>query len=159
MKIIVMSDTHLTRVTDAFRSICVQYCTDADLVIHLGDWASASVLDFLEQYPLEAVAGNMDDGLIHSRLPSKKVIRVLNNYRIGLIHGWGDASGMRSRLRQEFADVDAVLFGHTHQPLQLKEDGVVWFNPGSVTLGRGEYAQSLGILHISNSIQSEIIQL
>ena len=75
MKIVVMSDTHLNRVTDEFKGICARYCNDADLIIHLGDWVSTSVLDHLSQYPLEAVAGNTDNHLIHDMLPAKKVIR------------------------------------------------------------------------------------
>ncbi|MGD9505078.1 MAG: metallophosphoesterase family protein [Syntrophobacteraceae bacterium] len=158
MKIIVMSDTHLTTATDGFRSLCSRYCNNADMVIHLGDWVSNDVLNFMEQHPLEAVAGNTDDAYIHSRLPDKKVIRV-NGFRLGLIHGWGAAPGIRARLREEFTDVDAILHGHTHQPYQMTENGIFWFNPGSVTMGRGEPHRSLGILHIQDSIRSEIVQL
>ena len=159
MKIVVMSDTHLTRVTAAFDAICAKYCADADLVIHQGDMASFAILDFLEQYPLEAVAGNMDDFSIRHRLPANKIIRI-KDYRVGIVHGWGGSvSELREKLRQVFAGVDAILFGHTHQPLQIEDDGCLWFNPGSVFLGRGSHPQTLGILHIEDSIRSEIVQL
>lgn len=156
MKIVVLSDTHLNRVTDEFRRICDLYCDKADLVIHLGDWTSGSVLNYMEQYPLEAVAGNMDDYDILDRLPQKKVVSV-GDYRLGIIHGWGSARDMRSRISKEFSGVDAVLFGHTHQPFQCEENGIFWFNPGSVFMGRGNYSRSLGILHIEDALRGEII--
>jgi uncharacterized protein len=158
MKIIVMSDTHLNRVSDEFQAICTRYCDDADLVIHLGDWVASSVLDYLSQYPLEAVAGNMDNHIIHDHLPPKKVIRV-EGRRIGIIHGWGSTTNLRSRLVREFSDVDAILFGHTHEPLQLEENGIFWFNPGSVFTGRGHPPRTLGILNFDGHFQSEIVTL
>lgn len=158
MKIVVMSDTHLYSLTEEFESICARYCEDADLVIHLGDWVSPSVLDFLEQYPLEAVAGNMDGQVIRDRLPVKRTITV-GGYRIGLMHGWGPADDFRSRLRGALPDADVILFGHTHRALLLQENGVLWFNPGSVFLGRGDVPRSLGILHVDEQIRGEIVPL
>lgn len=158
MKIVVMSDTHLHRLSDEFKAICTKYCYDADMVIHLGDWVSSSVLDYLEQYNLEAVAGNMDNHVIHDRLPAKKVITI-KGFRVGLVHGWGSASDLRARLYGEFTDVGAILFGHTHQAMQLEENGIFWFNPGSVFTGRGSISRSLGILHIEEHIRGEIVPL
>ena len=66
MKIVVMSDTHLSQTTNEFKTLCSELCDDADMVIHLGDWDKVGILDYLEQYPLEAVAGNMDDYPIQS---------------------------------------------------------------------------------------------
>ena len=158
MKIVVMSDTHLYGVSDQFKAICDRYCQDADRVIHLGDWVRGPVLNYMEKYPLEAVAGNMDDPVIQESLPAQKVI-ALGNYRVGLIHGWGSAAGLRSRLYQAFSDVDAIFFGHTHQALQLTENGIFWFNPGSVFTGRGGSPPSLGIIHLQEQLESEIVRL
>ncbi len=159
MKIVVMSDTHLYGVNDEFKSICDCYCRDADRVIHLGDWVRGPVLNYMEQYPLEAVAGNMDDPVIREYLPSRKIIR-LGGYRVGLMHGWGSAAGLRNRLSQAFSNVDAIFFGHTHQALQLHEKGIFWFNPGSVFTGRGGSPPSLGIIHADDhQLESEIVRL
>jgi putative phosphoesterase len=158
MKLVVMSDTHLSRVTDQFRGICERYCRDADMVVHLGDWTQAEVLDFLEQYPLQAVAGNMDDYSVHNRLPVKKVIQV-NGFRIGIIHGWGSARDLQSRLKTQFADVHAIFFGHTHQPLQMEEHGLFWFNPGSVFSGRGQFQGTVGVVHVEQQLRGEIVVL
>ncbi len=158
MKIVVMSDTHLSHPTEEFRRICRRYCDPADLVIHLGDWARSSMLDFMESYPLEGVAGNMDDHVIAQRLPAKKVIRV-GGFRLGIIHGWGSGRDLRRRLAAEFTNVDAVLHGHTHLPYMVRENGVLWFNPGSVFLGRGSLEGSLGILHADEELWGEIVPL
>ena len=158
MKFVVMSDTHLSHVTDQFKAICEHYCHDADMVIHLGDWTRTEVLDYLEQYPLQAVAGNMDGYDVHSRLPVKKVLQV-NGYRLGLIHGWGAARDLRSRLKSQFADVHAIFFGHTHQPLQIQEDGLFWFNPGSVFNGRGQFRGTVGVVHVEERLRGEIVVL
>ena len=37
MKIVVMSDTHLSKATDEFKALCSEFCDDADMLIHLGD--------------------------------------------------------------------------------------------------------------------------
>ena len=158
MKIVVMSDTHLNHATEELEKICTRFCDGADLVIHLGDWARGGVLEFMETYPLEAVCGNMDDHAIRERLPSKKVIRV-GGFRIGMAHGWGSGHDLSRRITAEFQDVDAVLFGHTHQPLVKQDNGMLLFNPGSVFLGRGRHAQTLGILHVEEDIEGEIVVL
>lgn len=158
MRIVVMSDTHLERVNDAFADICTRYCKGADMVIHLGDWSKGPVLDFLQQYPLEAVSGNSDDPVLWDRLPMKKVIRVMD-FRIGITHGWGSVHDIRRKLSNEFERVDAVLFGHTHQPIISREKGILWFNPGSVFHGRNGAGCSLGILHVKGELRGEIIPL
>ncbi len=158
MKIVVMSDTHLSGTTDEFKTLCSEFCDDADMVIHLGDWDRVGMLDYLEQYPLEAVAGNMDEHPIHQRLPARKIVKA-GAFRLGIAHGWGSPGGVRQRLQQEFTGVDAVLFGHTHQPLILKENGLLWFNPGSVFLGRGALRRSIGVLRIQDEIEAEIIEI
>jgi uncharacterized protein len=159
MKLVVMSDTHLSHVTDEFKAICERICADADMVIHLGDLTRTAILDYLEQYPLQAVAGNTDDHDVQCRLPVKKVLQV-NGIRIGIIHGWGSGSDLRRRLKMQFADVNAIFFGHTHQPLQIEEKGLFWFNPGSVFMGRGQFQGSVGVVHVEHQqLRGEIIVL
>ncbi len=153
-----MSDTHLNHPTEEFREICSRYCDQADMVIHLGDWARSTILDYLEGYSLQAVAGNMDDHAILQRLPAKKVIRT-GKYRLGIIHGWGSSRDLRQRLAREFEDVDAILYGHSHLPYVQRENGLLWFNPGSVFMGRGDLPGSIGILHADEELWGEIIPL
>ena len=158
MKIVVMSDTHLGKVTEAFEALCSQYCEGADMVIHLGDWVNVDVLNYLERYSLEAVSGNMDDYSIKQKLPSQKIVKAGASH-LGIVHGWGSPFGIRQRIGQGFTGVDAILFGHTHQPLILMENGLLWFNPGSLFLGRGDSPKTIGILTIKDKIEAEIIKV
>lgn len=158
MKIVVMSDTHLSKATGEFKALCSELCEDADMVIHLGDWDKVEILNYLERYPLEAVAGNMDDHSIKQRLPASKVLKA-GAFRLGITHGWGPPDGIRLRLKQEFTGVDAVLFGHTHQPLLFREDGLLWFNPGSLFLGRGASRKTIGMSRIQDKIEAKILEI
>jgi putative phosphoesterase len=156
--VVVMSDSHLYEVTPQFEALCERYCRSADLVIHLGDIMGSTVLDYLALFPLEAVCGNMDSLSIRRQLPAKKVIR-LGGYRVGLIHGWGSAAELPESLYTEFVDVDAVLFGHTHEPLLHRSNGILWFNPGSVSSGRRGAPRSIGLLRLDTAIHADIIPL
>jgi uncharacterized protein len=158
IKIVVMSDTHLSKVTDEFKAVCSQFCDDAGMVIHLGDLERVDILNYLEQYPLDAVAGNMDDYAIQQRLPARKIVQA-GPFRLGITHGCGPPVGIRKRLKKEFTGVDAILFGHTHQPLILWEDGLLWFNPGSLFLGRGTPGKSIGVLKVQDKIEAKIFQI
>ena len=157
-KIVVMSDTHLSKATDEFKDLCAEFCEDADMVIHLGDWDRVGILNYLEQYPLEAVAGNMDDHSIKQLLPARKVLKV-GPFRLGITHGWGPPGEIRTRLMEEFSGVDAVLFGHTHQPMLIRENGMLWFNPGSVFQGRGSSRKTFGLLTIEDKIEAKILEI
>ncbi len=158
MKIVVLSDTHLTTVTEGLQNLCRLYCDSADLVVHLGDWTAGCVLDYFEQYRLEAVCGNMDDMGVRLRLPMKKVVRV-GSFRIALTHGWGYGGDVAAHLLQEFDTADAVLFGHTHRPLVERIDGRLLVNPGSAFSGRGSWGRTLAVLHVGKSLHAEIVRL
>lgn len=157
MKIAVLSDTHLATVTEDLRALCERFCDSADLVVHLGDWTAACVLDYFEQYRLEAVCGNMDDLGVRLRLPTKKIIRV-GSFRIALTHGWGYGVDPRAHLLQEFDAADAILFGHTHRPLVERVDGRLLVNPGSAFSGRGSWKRTLAVLHVGTSLDAEIVR-
>jgi hypothetical protein len=158
MKIVVMSDTHLDKATDEFKALCFEFCDGADMVIHLGDWVSVEVLRFMERYPLEAVAGNMDDYSIQQRLPARKIVKA-GPFHLGIVHGWGPPFGIRQRIEKEFPGVDAVLFGHTHQPLIIRENGLLWFNPGSLYSGREASRRTIGVLTIQDEIEAEVLEI
>lgn len=158
MNIVVLSDTHLTRVTQELQTVCARYCEAADLVVHLGDWTAGCVLDYFEQYRLEAVCGNMDEASVRLRLPTKKTFRV-GSHSIGLTHGWGYGGDVTAQLLEEFDGVDVILFGHTHRPLVERVDGRLLVNPGSVFSGRGPHGRTLAWLKIGPSLHADIIEL
>jgi putative phosphoesterase len=158
MKIAVLSDTHLSRVTSEFENLMESHLSGVDLVLHAGDWVRAEVLEYLETYPLAAVSGNMDDGTIQSRLPYKRVVKA-NGKRLGLIHGWGTGLDLEQRVETEFDAVDAIIYGHSHRPVFHWTGGTLFFNPGSTTQNRGLNYNTMGLITIGQSIDAQIIKL
>lgn len=140
MRIGVISDTHgLLRpeVRDVFR--------DVDHILHAGDIGGAAVLaDLAAIAPVTACAGNNDGW---RRGPAGKTARVeLGGLRFLLVHVRDDA---RTLLRREPADV--VVFGHSHKPLEAREDGVWWFNPGSAGPRRFSLPVCVGLIERSRA--------
>lgn len=156
MKIGVLSDTHLTRVTPALERIIEEQFRDVDLLLHLGDLVSLSIYRFLQKRPLEAVRGNMDERLLREELPDKRIL-TFGKFRIGMMHGWGAPAGLEERLRQEFSGVNAIVYGHSHLPANHESGGVLFFNPGSASGFR--HGPSVGRLHLDAELKGEIIAL
>jgi len=159
MKIGVLSDTHLTRVTPELKRILKTHFTDVDLILHAGDIVDWSVYEFLQSLKVEAVQGNMDAGNLKAFLPVKKTF-TFGGFKIGLIHGWGPAGGLEDRVRPEFADIDCLVYGHSHKPANHWSDGVLFFNPGSAS-GIGFFGKpTIGLIHIDDSgLKGEIVEI
>lgn len=158
MKIGILSDTHLNRVTPGLRKILAAHFKDVDLILHAGDMIGLPVYEFLQQREIEAVQGNMDEWNLKSILPAKKTL-TLGGFQIGLIHGWGAAHGLEGRLRPEFSNIDCLVYGHSHKPANHWVDGLLFFNPGSAS-GIGFFRKStIGILHIDSDIKGEVVEI
>ncbi|NIY15820.1 MAG: hypothetical protein GWM98_13445, partial [Nitrospinaceae bacterium] len=91
-----------------------------------------------------AVRGNMDPFV--QGVPVKRVIEFAG-HRIGLIHGWGPPEGLENRLLKEFCgeNLDALVYGHSHYPANHECNGMLFFNPGSVTDKRRADHCSVGV--------------
>ena len=138
LRILVVSDSHGDR--RSLRRI-LDLHGEAACVFHLGDGA-ADMEALAEDYPtavVYGVAGNCDSRL---RLFPEEQEVLVGGKRIFAAHG--HAFGVKHSplrfahgARQRQADI--ALFGHTHQPLLHREDGLILLNPGSVMQG-GHYA-------------------
>lgn len=158
MKIAILSDTHLKRVSETLEALFENHLSDKDLIVHAGDVVSLEIVDFLRQRPFHGVSGNMDPLDVQSVLPSKKIFEV-EGHRFGLIHGWGPSGGLEERIQSQFTDVDVIIFGHSHHPLNRVKAGVLLFNPGTATGYSPEGVHSIGVLDVGESIRGEIITL
>jgi putative phosphoesterase len=158
MKIGVLSDTHLTGDSLALNRIVDTYFHDADMIFHAGDIVEIDVLDVFLPKRVEAVAGNMDSVGVRSQIPIKKVITI-GTFKIGLIHGWGSPAGIENRIRKEFVDIDCIVFGHTHYPINQVIEGILFFNPGSALEKRFTKKNTIGILEITDKIDGKIIEV
>jgi len=130
-----------------------------DLILHAGDLTELSLLDELNKIaPTEAVSGNMDSWKVCNKLPTKKVVKALN-FKIGLIHGWGAPDKITDVISKEFDDVDVIVFGHSHEPMNEKIGKILYFNPGSPTDKVFAPYNSYGILDIDKTVKGKIIKL
>jgi putative phosphoesterase len=159
MKIGVLSDTHSSQPTDALIRIARGAFLDVPLVLHAGDLVSMSVLDVFSDKQVVAVRGNKDRKPITDFLPEKHILHV-NGYRIGLVHGWGGASGIEDRIISCFEDVHCIVFGHTHKAINRIHSGILLFNPGSFSGTRFlKRRPTAGILTIDNGISGSIFPI
>ncbi len=158
MKIGVISDTHLREPHPEFKKMIEFYFKDVEKVFHSGDFVDRSIADYLSsQKELIAVCGNMDSQDIRKAFPQKRIIE-LKGFKIGMVHGGGPPFGIESRIQGEFGEVDAIVYGHTHIPANHQVRNITFFNPGSPTRSFIQRA-TLGILHLGEKIEGEIIKI
>ena len=144
MRILVVSDTHgdlrsLIKAVDAQRK--------AEIIVHCGDGEEQQrfLKDNYKDKMIVAVRGNCD---WNSFFPSKEIFKACGK-TIFVTHGhlYDAKSGLyRITSAAREAGADILLFGHTHMPLTLSEDGLYIMNPGSC---HGYYA-SYGIIDITD---------
>ena len=133
-----IGDTHLPRFGRQLPDPVLDALAHADRILHAGDITESFVLDQLaELAPTDAVAGNNDAPELAERLGYARVVEV-DRARIGLTHGHrGPGRTTLERAWRAFADVErplhAIAFGHSHQPMVDRRDGVWMLNPGSPT--------------------------
>jgi uncharacterized protein len=158
VKIGVISDTHLHAVSSELIDIYDNYFSDVDMIFHAGDLVSLEIAEYLSQKPLYVVQGNMDSTDVRERFPKKEIIEIAG-YRLGLIHGWGSPFGIERRVRGEFSDVHVIIYGHSHKPSNHKDNGVLFFNPGTATGFKISGPNSIGIIEIEEEIKAMIIPI
>jgi putative phosphoesterase len=147
----VLSDTHLTTVTREFRSTVSTLFQDVEIIIHAGDIVTREVYEYLRNWDVKAVRGNMDGFDLAALLPDKRV-EVIEGRRIGIIHGKGPPYGIEQFVLSEFTDVDLIVFGHSHTPTSSERGGVFLFNPGAMR-NPASGAPSVGILEIGKEMR------
>ena len=158
MKIGVISDTHLREPHSELKKMIEFHFKDVEKIFHAGDFIEQSIAEYLSsQKELIGVCGNMDSYDIQKAFPEKRVIE-LGGFKIGLIHGGGSPFGIESRIRGEFHEVDAIVYGHTHAPANHQVKNIFFFNPGSPTRSF-IHKPTLGILHLGEKIEGEIIKI
>jgi uncharacterized protein len=127
----------------------------SDLIVHAGDIGPLAILERLREIaPVTAVRGNVDTDAWAEGLPLTASLTVAGHV-VYVIH---DRSHLA--LYPSPDDTAVVVFGHSHQTLIEKHDGVIFFNPGSAGPRRFRLPVTIGRLHISaDQIDPEIVQL
>ncbi len=151
MLIAVISDTHMPRGGRQLPDACVERIAGADLVLHAGDFTSATTFAEIELIggPLLAVHGNVDEEELRRRLPAERIVGA-GGARIAMTHDAGPAKGRLARMRRRFPDADACVFGHSHIPLHEESDGFQIFNPGSPTERRRSPHHTMGLVRVGD---------
>jgi len=130
------------------------------MVVHLGDFNSEDLVNDLKEITnFRGVAGNHDSHI--PGLPEKDLVEV-NEKRIGIIHGHGCVFpfGFKWGLLTQFdGNMDAILYGHTHSPRNTIEEGILFFNPGSVCGRFPAMRRSYGVVTVAEEITGELITL
>ncbi len=160
MRIVVLSDTHMPRTAEDLPAAVYEEISKSDMIIHAGDFVEIEILNKLRKLKTtKAVCGNMDTPAIRDELKTKEMIEI-GKFKIGLVHGYGAPAGMIDTVASEFTGVDAIVFGHTHSPVNMSKDGVLFFNPGSPTDTVFAKINSFGIIEITDdAITGKIIQI
>lgn len=154
MKVVVVSDTHMTRMAKKLPSRLIAELGDADAILHAGDWTTVGVWDLLRAYAeTDGVTGNNDGPEIEAKFGHRKIV-TFGGVRIGIVHGHvgtGKREDTETNAFRSFSrgSVDVIVFGHSHIPVKRMRDGVLMFNPGSAADKRRQPKYSFGIFTIT----------
>ncbi len=139
MKLAIISDTH-----NLLRPQVLDQLTNVDAIIHGGDIGKQSVLDELSAYaPVYAVRGNNDTAWAETIPHDLKLS--LGGLVFYVIHKKCD-------IPNDLAQVDVVIYGHSHKYLQENKNGVVWLNPGSCGPRRFHQEITMAIMEIGGGM-------
>lgn len=129
-RLLVVSDSHGDR---RALQAAIDAQPQANLLVHLGDGAADMEAVFHNKRVIQ-VAGNCD---FSSPLPESEEFRFANHTFFATHgHRYGVKADLyRLSCAGRSRAAHAVLFGHTHQPICLFDDGLYLINPGSVRAG------------------------
>jgi len=150
MTIGVISDTH-----GLLRSEAREALRGSELILHAGDLGAAEVLHALQRIaPVVAVRGNVDLNPWAKRLRTAEITEC-SGKTFYLLHRIADLD-----LKPSAAEIAAVIYGHSHQPLIEWRDGVLYFNPGSAGPRRFSLPVTVGKIQIvGGELRPEIVPL
>jgi putative phosphoesterase len=146
----VISDTH-----GLLRPEAVKALEGVELIIHAGDIGNPRILRQLERLaPVHAVRGNTDRGDWATNLPHTRVVEV------GGVHLYVLHELFTLDLDPAAAGINAVIFGHSHEPHMERQNGVLFLNPGSAGPRRFTLPVTLARLLVQrDSLQAELVEL
>jgi putative phosphoesterase len=149
MRIAIISDTH-----GLLRPEAITHLQGVEHILHAGDVGKPAILEELQTIaPVTAVRGNVDRGPWAESLPITQAVE-LGGKLFFMIHILDDLD-----IAPEAADVDVVVFGHSHKPADYFKQGVRYLNPGSAGPRRFSLPISLMLIDIEDDIHVHLIDL
>ena len=139
MKVLIVSDIH-----GGYNNLLkvINDNKDFDLLLILGDILSgysdfnSELIDLLNSYNTRiiAVRGNCDRDVekLDFSMDNYYIMTSIDNKIFFLTHGH-----LYDRHSELNIDYNVYIQGHTHVPMMIEENNILYLNPGSVTLPRG----------------------
>jgi putative phosphoesterase len=146
----VISDTH-----GLLRDEAVRALAGAERIIHAGDIGNPEILDALAKIaPVTAIRGNIDRDRWAQFLPLAETVEA-GEASLYVLHNLAELD-----LNPRAAGFQAVISGHSHQPLHEVRDGVLYLNPGSAGPRRFRLPVTLARLHVNGkALRPELVHL
>jgi len=135
-RIVVTGDTHIRSWDDAHAALRAAVA-GADIAVHCGDWVHLNTVEGFRAAARRAVVvhGNSDPFELRAALPYRELLEV-EGLRFGVTHpSWAGPEFPPAQLfadfpTDEFGRLDAILYGHIHEPLDATVSGMRFINPG-----------------------------
>jgi uncharacterized protein len=146
----IISDTH-----GLLRPEALAQLSGSDYIVHGGDIGNSAILDQLASLaPLTAVRGNNDHGPWADAVPDTAMLET-GGVRIYAVHDIACID-----IDPAAADVQVVVYGHSHRPLVERRAGVLYINPGSAGPRRFKLPITVAELIVDgSSLAARIIEL
>jgi len=146
----ILSDTHGVLSQQAITAL-----ERSDMILHAGDVGDPGLLAILGRLaPVVAVRGNTDWGRWAARLPVADMIEVAASF-FYILHDYQHLD-----IDPASAGIQAIISGHTHQPMIRWDAGVLCFNPGSASQSRHGGPLSVGRIRLTAAgLEPEIVTL
>lgn len=138
MRILAFSDSHGFKISI---DKILKLHDDVNHILFCGDGEN-DIVSIQEKYPdktFDIVRGNCD---FNSNFPLTKIVEV-ENKRILITHGhsfYVKSSLQDLKFYAKQRNINIVIFGHTHNALNLYEDEVYYLNPGSCSMFDASFA-------------------
>ncbi|WP_010234483.1 YfcE family phosphodiesterase [Clostridium arbusti] len=149
----ILSDTH--RINGYIKKAC-EYVKDCNLLIHLGD--NIEDVEEIKKYykgKIIKVSGNCD---YTDKVPKER-IEIIENKKLFITHGHEyNVKNSLVNLKYKALEIgaDIVLFGHTHVAKIVEDEGILFINPGSVSMPRNGQNSIAFIEIIDGNIHANI---
>ncbi|MBU1192577.1 MAG: metallophosphatase family protein [Gammaproteobacteria bacterium] len=153
LRVALLSDTHGS--LDVRIASCV---ADCDYAVHAGDIGNASILAALQPKvaPVAAVRGNNDipakwpraEHALLKALPETLQLELPGGI-LAVVHGHraGAVRDRHARLRNQFPNARAIVYGHSHRLVCDQAESIWVLNPGAAGHARTYGGPSCLILH------------
>jgi len=157
LRVVILSDTH-----GALDERIAREAITSDVVVHAGDIGSREVMDALtpRDGTLVAVRGNNDvrekwqesDWELLESLPWEARLALPGGELVVVHgHGYGNPGRSHARMRRDYADARAVVYGHSHRKCADRSAAPWILNPGAAGRVRTFGGPTFCLLRVSGS--------